>query len=174
MRKIIISIFLVLTFLCSSVMSETAADWYKKADALRDGNRYADPEKAIKYFSNAIKLKPDWADAYYSRGIVYASLGQYQRAIENYNVAIRLNPNDAIAYTNRGFAYDNLRQEPLAIKDYSQAICLKSDYLEAYKNRAIDYLNQGNNKLGCSDAQKACALGNCNLFEMAKRKGNCR
>jgi hypothetical protein len=31
MRKIIISIFLVLTFLCSTAMSETAVDWFRKA-----------------------------------------------------------------------------------------------------------------------------------------------
>jgi hypothetical protein len=43
----------------------------------------------------------------------------------------------------------------------------------AYYNRGIAYLNQGNNKLGCPDAQKACALGNCKLLEIAKGNGDC-
>jgi hypothetical protein len=28
--------------------------------------------------------------------------------------------------------------------------------------------------MGCSDVQKACALGDCKLIEMAKGKGLCR
>jgi len=39
MNKIIISIFLVLSFLCAPVMSETAIDWYEKANALTAGNK---------------------------------------------------------------------------------------------------------------------------------------
>jgi hypothetical protein len=64
MRNIIVSIFLVLTFLCSPAMSETAADWFNKALALWDERIYIDPEKAIAYLNNAIRLKPDYADAY--------------------------------------------------------------------------------------------------------------
>jgi tetratricopeptide (TPR) repeat protein len=78
MRKIIISILLVLTFFCSTAMSETAANWIKKADALNNGGKYTDPKKAIKYLSNAIKLEPNNAIARYSRGGAYDDLGQYQ------------------------------------------------------------------------------------------------
>jgi tetratricopeptide (TPR) repeat protein len=105
MRKIIISIFLVLTFLCSPAMSLTAIDWLNKADALIKGDRYTDPKKAIKYLSKAIKLQPDYAKAYYKRGIAYDELRQYQWAIEDYNKAIRLQPDYARAYYNRGVAY---------------------------------------------------------------------
>jgi hypothetical protein len=56
MRKIIISIFLVLTFFCSLAMSETATDWFKKASALWDGGKFTNPKKAIEYLNNAIKL----------------------------------------------------------------------------------------------------------------------
>ena len=139
MRKIIVSIFLVLTFLCSSAMGETAADWFSKAIALSDGKKYTDPIKAVEYLNNAINLKPEDKIYYYNRGVAYANLGQYQPAIKDYNQAIRLQP----------------------------------DYAKAYINRGINYLSHGNNTLGCSDAQKACALGNCKLLEMAKGRGVC-
>ena len=208
MRKIIVSIFLVLTFLCSSAMSETAADWFYKANALSDGKKYTDPIKAIEYLNNAIKLQPDdenyyynrgvaydnlgqyqpaikdynqaislksdYAEAFHNRGTIYSEIGQYQLAIKDFNEAIRLHPNDAEAYHGRGFAYDKLDQYQRAIEDYNQAIRLQPDYTKAYNNRGINYLSQGNNTLGCSDAQKACALGNCKLLEMAKVKGVCR
>jgi hypothetical protein len=46
MRKISISIFLVLTFICATAMSETAVDWFDKAKALWDGEKYTDPKKS--------------------------------------------------------------------------------------------------------------------------------
>lgn len=207
MHKIIVSIFLVLTFLCSPAMGETAADWFNKAIALSDGKKYTDPIKAIEYLNNAIKLqpddenyyynrgvayanlgqyqpaikdynqairlKPDYAEAFYNKGTIYSEIGQYQRAIKDFNEAIRLQPNDAEAYHGRGFAYDKLGQYQRAIEDYNQTIRIRPDYAKAYNNRGINYLSQGNNTLGCSDAQKACALGNCKLLEMAKGRGVC-
>ena len=125
MRKIIFSIFLVLTFLCScSKMSETAADWFDKAQALGDGEKYTNPEKAIEYLNNAIKLKPDDALAYNNRGAAYAELGQYQRAIEDYNEAIRLRPEDALAYNNRGLAYLIQGNSKLGCPDEQKACAL--------------------------------------------------
>ena len=125
MRKIIFSIFLVLTFLCScSKMSETAADWFDKAQALGDGEKYTNPEKAIEYLNNAIKLKPDDALAYNNRGAAYAELGQYQRAIEDYNKAIRLKPEDALAYNNRGLAYLIQGNSKLGCPDEQKACAL--------------------------------------------------
>ena len=71
MRKIIVAIFLVLTFLCSC----------------------SDLNNAIKLKpDDAVKLKSDDAIAHSNRGIAYANRGQYQHAIEEYNEAIRLQP----------------------------------------------------------------------------------
>jgi tetratricopeptide (TPR) repeat protein len=79
-----------------------------------------------------------------------------------------------MAYYNRGLTYANLGQNQRAIEDYNEAIRLKPDYTDAYHNRGIAYLSQGKINLGCRDAQKACALGNCKLLELAKSKGDCR
>jgi tetratricopeptide (TPR) repeat protein len=152
----------------------TAANWFKKAVALWDGEKFTAPKKAIEYLNNAIRLQPDYADAYYSRGFAYNDLGQYQSAIKDYNKAIRLKPNDAIAYSNRGKAYAKLGHKQLAIKDFNEAIRLQPDYVNAYNNRGFAYLLQGNNKLGCRDAKKACAMGLCTVLKWSKRKGYCR
>jgi len=37
-------------------MSETAGDWFNKADALRNEGKYTDPKKAIEYLNKAIRL----------------------------------------------------------------------------------------------------------------------
>jgi tetratricopeptide (TPR) repeat protein len=177
MHKIIISILLVLTFLCScSKTNETAEYWADKSNALWevDKNKYTDPKKAVEYLNNAIKLKPDFAEAYGARGNAYCDLGQYQNAIKDYNEVIRLKPNDAVAYINRGSGYGSFRQYKHSIADYSKAIRLKPDYALGYSGRGLAYFKQGNNNLGCRDVQKACELEHCELLAWAKSKGKCR
>jgi tetratricopeptide (TPR) repeat protein len=70
-------IFLIPTHSFAESLNLTAEDWLKKALALS----WTNPEKAIEYLNNAIKLQPDHAAAYNYRGATYAKLGQHQRAI---------------------------------------------------------------------------------------------
>jgi len=137
----------------------TAVDWHKQALALRDRGKYSDPEKAIEYLNNAIKLQPDYAEAYFSRGNVYArDLGQYQRALENYNEAVRLQPDNTNAYYNRGTTYDRLGQYQHALEDYNEAIRLKPDFAMAYYNRGVDYNNLGQHQRALEDYNEAVRL----------------
>ena len=52
----------------------------------------------------AIRLQPNDATAYNSRGIAKAHLEQYFAAIADYDIVIRLKPDDATAYNSRGIA----------------------------------------------------------------------
>lgn len=103
------------------------------------GNREFDNknyEKASEYFSNAIRLKPDYADAYYNSGITKAKLGQYPEAIVDFNEVIRLKPDDVEAYSNRGTLKVKLEQYAEAISDFDKAISLKPDDADACFNKA--------------------------------------
>ncbi len=162
MRKIIVPLFLVLTFLCflSSAIGETAADWSDKTKALWDeqGKKFTEPKKAIEYLNNAIKLKPDYVEAYVSRGLAYFNLGQYQRATEDYNKAISLKPDNADAYYNRGTAYRHLGKHRLAIEDYNEALRLKPDNPYAYYNRGAAYDDLGKYLRAMEDYNEAIRL----------------
>lgn len=46
--------------------------------------------KAIKDYNKVIELKPDIAEAYSARGVVYYKLGNYQQAIADFKIAARL------------------------------------------------------------------------------------
>ena len=64
-----------------------------------EGNKLAYAKNyngAIKLFSEAIELKPDWSWPYNNRGIAYYYLKQYERALRDFNKALEINPN----YTN--------------------------------------------------------------------------
>ena len=63
-----------------------------------------------------------------------------------------------------------LDQYQLSIEDFTKVIHLKSDYADAYSHRGVLYFIQGKDNPGYNDAQKACALGNCELLEWARSK----
>ena len=58
---------------------------------------------AIADYTKAIELNPNYANAYYNRGISKHNLKDYNGAISDYNKAIEIDPNYANAYYNRGF-----------------------------------------------------------------------
>ncbi len=90
---------------------------------------------AIKDYTAAIQLKPDYFDAYYNRGNVKYELEQYVEAISDYYIAILIKPDDAKVYNNRGVAKAELGQYAAAISDYDTAIRLEPDDADAYINR---------------------------------------
>jgi len=138
----------------------TAVDWVDKAHALWDRNnsKFTDLGKVMEYLNEAIRLNPNYADAYGDRGAAYADLGQYQLAIEDYNKAIRLQPDDVFAYNNRGIAYADLGQYQLAIEDYNKAIRLKPDHAKPYYNRGITYNKINQYQLAIEDFNKVIRL----------------
>ena len=82
--------------------------------------RSGDDEKAIKNYTEAIRLGPNFADAYYNRGNAYRRRGENDKAISDYTEAIRLDPNFANAYYNRGSAYRKKDDSRNAIIDYTE------------------------------------------------------
>jgi tetratricopeptide (TPR) repeat protein len=94
-----------------------------------------DKHGAIADYNEAIRLKPDYADAYNNRGLAYSNLKEYQKAIADFNEAIRLKPDYADAYRYRGGVHVELKEYQQAIADYNQAISIKPDYADAYFNR---------------------------------------
>jgi tetratricopeptide (TPR) repeat protein len=57
-------------------------------------------DRAIEDYNATLRLDPNYAFAYYNRGIAYYDKGMYDRAIEDYNAALRINPNFADARNN--------------------------------------------------------------------------
>ena len=79
-------------------------------------------DEAIKHYTYAIELKPDFAIAYNNRGITYRDKGEIKRAIDDFNKAIELQSDYADAYNNRGLTYRNKGDYDRAIDDFNTAI----------------------------------------------------
>ena len=82
-----------------------------------------------------IHLKPDYAEAYYNRGLAKFGLDDYEAAIADFDQAICLKPDYPEAYYNRGNAKLVLEDHKAAIADFDQAIRLNPDDVLAYYNR---------------------------------------
>jgi hypothetical protein len=139
--------------------------------ALAEAGRMSE---AIDHYNEAIRLDPDYTDAYNNRGSFYGNLKHYELAVENFSKAIALKSDYAKAYYNRGTAYAYLGKYTQAVDDYNEAIRIKGDYPDALNNRAVAYLKQGNVKMGCEEAHKICARGYCAIWDAARNQGYCR
>ena len=71
--------------------------------------------------TRAIELAPDFAHAYYNRGVIRAELNDFQGAIEDFSQAISLKPEFPDAYYNRGLTHIFLHQQKEGITDLSKA-----------------------------------------------------
>jgi tetratricopeptide (TPR) repeat protein len=93
-------------------------------------------KEAIPEFSEAIRLKSDFADAYYFRGNARNDIGEKDNAIADYEQAIRFKPDNAGIYYNRGLIYKEKNKTTEAKADFRKAAELYQQYgnIEWYNN----------------------------------------
>jgi tetratricopeptide (TPR) repeat protein len=102
-------------------------------------------DKTEYHLKEAIKLKPDYSDAYNYLGFVYFSQGKVDEAIKYYHKALDnelyLSPQDA--HMNLGIAYLSLKEYRKAILQLEEAIRLVPDFAAAYNNLGKAYEGLG-------------------------------
>ena len=113
---------------------------------------------ALELLDEAVKLNPNNALAYFTRGTVYVSQENFDAAIRDLTKSIELEPNDADAYNNRGIAYTGQENFDAAIQDFNAAIKLKPDDAQTYYNRGIAYDDLKQHERAIQDYDKALQL----------------
>jgi tetratricopeptide (TPR) repeat protein len=117
-----------------------------------------DYNKAVEYYTKAIKLEPDNAEYYFSRGVSYYELKKHEKAIDDYTKAIELELDNALYYNNRGVSYLELKQYEKAIEDISKAIELDPNNAKYYYNRGESYNWLNEYEKAIADNTKAIEL----------------
>ena len=132
-------------------------------------------EKAFSDCDKAVAIEPGYAVSYIYRGIVHSKKGDYDKAIADYNKALEIDSENADAYYNRGVANAKKDLYVLAILDYDRAIEINPKYTNAFLNRGYIYMvNMENPEKGCADWKRACELGICNNYDLAKEEKKCK
>ena len=91
-------------------------------------------DAAIDSYKEALKIKPDYAEAYNNMGVALQDKGDLESAIGSYKQALKIKPSHAEAYNNIGNALKHKGDLEAAIDSYKQALKIKPNYCEAYMN----------------------------------------
>lgn len=114
------------------------------------GNSSEDKLSAYNYYSQAIALNPQYAEAYYARGSIKKDvLDDFKGALLDLDKAIAINPKYTIAYFSRGLLKNyNLSDYKGAKTDLDTYISLSPGVSKAYHERAILKGNRLNDAQG--------------------------
>ena len=96
----------------------TAQQWFERGFAA------ADVDERLRFYNEAIRLKPDYALPFGNRGELRRDKGDVEGALQDFNEAIRLKPDYANAFNNRGFVRREKGDAEGAERDYNEAIRL--------------------------------------------------
>jgi len=98
---------------------------------------------AVTAFQKAIKLKPDYTDAWYNLGWAYTRAGNMPEAADVFQQLVKLTPRDPQAWENLGGAYAGEGHPADAISAYKKAVELKPDFADAQFKLGAAYASQG-------------------------------
>jgi protein O-mannosyl-transferase len=90
--------------------------------------------QAMIHLTEALRLKPDLAEAHYNMGLGMHRLGRLDEAIAAYRQALQLKSNLPEAYNNIGNALQEMGRVDEAIPQYEIALRLEPDFVYALNN----------------------------------------
>ncbi len=151
------SVFLVFIVVLSSfqVFGQSASShhWYGVSYRIKH-----DYDKSITEFTEAIRIDPDYWEAYYDRASSYYAKGCYDNALADYAKLIELRPDFPGAYYSRGVTFEKKGNYRDAIIDFTKAIELDPSMAESYNDRGNAYKDKGELDKAIADYNKAIEI----------------
>ena len=87
-----------------SVSTDNVQSLLDKGDKNIDAKKFDD---AIKNYTDAIELDPNYSNAYNNRGALYFNTGEHEKGIADFKKAVELDPNNESAVKNLKKATEN-------------------------------------------------------------------
>ncbi|MDE7141585.1 MAG: tetratricopeptide repeat protein, partial [Muribaculaceae bacterium] len=163
-----------------------AIDYFSRA---MDFYTVRDYQQAVADLTKAISLTPDFALAYFARGIARFNLRQaggsenlglphgppastraeLREMLADFDTASKLSPHSPYPVYNKGVALAAAGDFTAALACFNKAVELKPDFGEAYYNRGCVFFQLGNNERGSADLSKAGELGVVPSYNLLKR-----
>ncbi|MGA1867498.1 MAG: tetratricopeptide repeat protein [bacterium] len=103
--------------------------WFNKGEELNN-----DSEEELSYYRVAIKMYPDYAQAYNRIGEVYKARGEYDAAMDAFTKACEISPSFSIAHNNLGEIYLREGKYDQARAEFIRALEYNHDFKRAQNN----------------------------------------
>jgi class 3 adenylate cyclase/Tfp pilus assembly protein PilF len=129
------------------------------------------PAEAATRFGEAIRLRPDYVNAYVDRAEARRKLLQWELSLEDCNKIIQLRADDPRGYNCRGFSRQMLGQPEAALADFNEAVRLNPNFIVAYEHRGSTYELLGQYSRAVDDYTQAIRLAPRNALFYVKRGG---
>jgi tetratricopeptide (TPR) repeat protein len=117
-----------------------ARDYFLRGCSYHELEMYSE---AVKYYRKAIKLNPDYTEAFINLGVTYYQLGKYSKAIDAYEKALRLNPRSPSLYNKLGSAYIIHGSYTKALDSFKKATDIEPDNPVSHYNLGVAYYLNG-------------------------------
>src|SRR5919197_716010 len=112
---------------------------FQKRDLYKKGLNHMSNEKfldAIRSFDLALRLDPQYVDAWIKRAYAHFHLGEYTVAIRSYDRALEIDVNNAEAWNLKGLAYYKMKNYDKAIECCEKAIDINPNDGMSWYNKA--------------------------------------
>jgi tetratricopeptide (TPR) repeat protein len=115
-------------------------------------------DEAIKYLNEALRIKPDFADAHNNIGAALVRQGKFDEAIQHLTEALQINPASADAHANLGFAFAKIGDVQKAIEHYLASLQINPAQPDTQFNLANLFIEKGDLDQAVSHYQQALLL----------------
>ncbi len=163
MKRILVFAFLICSF---AATAQTAQDYFR--DGLKK-HKEKDYKGAIKEYNKAIKMIPNYRDAFYNRGTSQMELKNYEEASTDFTKVIEIDPKYAKAYFSRAYLTFNAGNHQEALPDLDTAIQIDFRLPNALTLRGQIRAEGKNFHGACEDFYKAKAIGDKNANEFIEQ-----
>ncbi|MBD2047932.1 tetratricopeptide repeat protein [Coleofasciculus sp. FACHB-64] len=119
-------------FTVNIINSSNATDLYNRGKTFSELNRN---EEALNAYDKALKIRPEYLEAWNGRGQILFNLNKYKEAIEAYDKAIQISPESFEAWAGRGYVLDKLEQYKEAIDSFEKALTINPNSPEVWNGR---------------------------------------
>lgn len=134
----------------------TANRWFLRAAALI-GTPEENGETEAAYYREALRLRPNYAEAHNNLAILLRAAGDLSSAAEHYQEALRLRPGYPEALYNYAILLESRGSTEGAAGHYAEALRVRPDYVDAHHGYAN--LLKGGGRLSEAEEHYRAAIG---------------
>lgn len=125
---------------------------------LEQGFSSHDLNERVRLFTEAIRLKPTYPEAFAVRALARQELGDLKGALEDYSEAIRIKPDGTELFDFRGITRAAMGDLDGTLEDFNRAIRIDPNFADSFQNRGRIRCSSGDLEGGLGDFNEALRL----------------